>query len=59
MGGEAGRLAEIFQRMEEAEFAGIECALEMLEKQTAEQARQHARRQKESGPRGDPAAAIG
>ena len=50
--GEAGEVAE------EAQLAGVEGGLQVLEEQPAEQAREHAHRQEEAGPAGDPARAV-
>ena len=38
------RLAEVFERTEKLEFAGMESILEVLQKQTAKQAGQHTNR---------------
>ena len=50
--GEAGELAE------EAEFAGLERRAQLVEEQPAEEPREHADRQEEAGPAGDPARAV-
>ena len=57
--GELAVIPEILQSGEELQLAGVESILEMLQKEAAEQARQHAYGQKEPGLAGDPASAIG
>ena len=57
--GKLAAIAKIFQRGEEAQFAVVECVLQTLQKQTAEQERQHAHGQEESRLAGNPARAIG
>ena len=56
--GESFRLSESFQRGEELELAVVKGSPEVFEKQTAEQAGEHAYRQKESRTAGDPALTV-
>ena len=56
--GEGGGLGEAGERAEEAEFAGLEGGAQFVEEQPAEEPREHAHRQEEAGPAGDPARAV-
>ena len=56
---EGGGLCKIGEIAEEAEFAGLECGAQFVEEQSAEEAAEHADRQEESGPAGNPAAPRG
>ena len=56
--GEGGGLRECGEIAEEAEFAGLEGGAQRVEEQPAEEAREHAHRQEEAGPAGDPACAV-
>ena len=54
MAGEGGRVGEVAEIVEEAQAAGPVGGDELLRDQAAEQAREHADRQEESRPAGDP-----
>ncbi len=56
---EGRRIGERRERMEEVQATDLECGLELLEEQAAEQAGQHAHRQEEAGPSGDASCAVG
>jgi hypothetical protein len=49
--GELAAISKSFQGREELQFAGIERVLDIFQKQAAEQARQYAHRQEETGPK--------
>lgn len=53
------RISQFFERTEELEFAGVECLLEVLQKQAAEQAGQDIHGQEKARPAVDPSLAIG
>ena len=55
MSGEGQRLREFGKITEEAQFSGLEGGPEILQEQPAEEPGEHADRQKEAGPAGDPA----
>jgi hypothetical protein len=57
-GGEGHGLGKTGEVAEEAQFAGVECILQILQEQFAEQAREHAHRQEEAGAASDPARAV-
>ena len=48
-GGEGRGLGKTGEVAEEAQFAGVECLLQVLEEQSTKQAREHAHRQEEAG----------
>jgi len=53
-----GSVLQLVERARELQLARIEGLLEVFQKQAAEEARQHAHGEKETGPAGDPAAAV-
>jgi hypothetical protein len=57
-GGEGRGLGKTGKVAEEAQLAGVECLLEVLQEQSTKQAREHAHRQEEVGAASDPARAV-
>ena len=57
-GGEGRGLGKTGELAEEAQLAGVECVLQVLQEQATKQAREHAHRQEEAGAASDPARAV-
>jgi hypothetical protein len=57
-GGKGRGLGETGEVAEEAQLAGIECILQVLEEQSTKQTREHAHGQEEAGSASDPACAV-
>ncbi len=57
-GGEGRGLGHTGEFAEEAQLAGLECILQVLQEQATKQSREHAHGQEETGAASDPAPAV-